>query len=260
MRRHFDLAGRVVVVTGAANGIGAWLCDVLSRRGARVAGLDLVEPGDSAAGPSAVTRAYLQICDVTDLAAVQASFETIRARLGPPAVLINNAGITHVAPLCEADDARIRRVIDVNLMGAFHCTRTALPDILRARGHIAAVSSVAGFAPLLHRTAYAASKHALHGLMDSLRAELAGTGAGVTLICPSFTDTGIGSDAGEQRTTFGRPASPQHVAEALVEGIERRRRLVLPTTTARMAWLLSRVSPRLYQWQMLRQMRSARPS
>jgi len=117
------------------------------------------------------------------------------ARYGRLDVLVANAGISHRSAFASTDAAVIRRVMEVNFFGAVNCTRAALPHLRSVRGAIVAVSSVAGYSPLVARTGYAASKHALHGFYDSLRAELAEDGVDVTLVCPSFVATGIGRNA-----------------------------------------------------------------
>ena len=118
---------------------------------------------------------------------------------------------------------------------------------------------MSGFAPLVHRTAYAASKHGLHGYFESLRAELAGTGVSVTLVAPSFVATGIEQraafraegDAGSWSTT-GEVSDADEVAAAVVDGMLRRKRLVLPGRTARLAYAVSRVAPGRYEQMMRR--------
>jgi short-subunit dehydrogenase len=125
--------------------------------------------------------------------------------------------------------------------------------LVARRGRIAVLSSVSGFAPLVHRTAYAASKHGLHGFFDSLRVETAGTGLSITIACPSFVRTGIEERAAHRAegtsgawSTTGRIISPERLAAHVVSGMLARKRIVLPTMTARMAWTVSRLSPRLY--------------
>jgi short-subunit dehydrogenase len=125
---------------------------------------------------------------------------------------------------------------------------------------VVALSSVAGFAPLVGRSGYAASKHALHGFLGSLREELHGTGAGVLLACPAFVDTGIdaaalagdGSAARPGKPVVGRRARPEEVAEAIFGAVAARRRLLLFPGVSRSSYWLWRLWPGLY----LRVMRS----
>ncbi len=255
MRR--DLAGRVVLITGAAGGLGAALCHRLAVAGARIAALDLEAArlaslvGDlQAAGAEALAIP----ADITDPAAcVEAVGKTV-AHFGVLDGLINNAGISARSLLVDTDPAVIRRVMEVNFFGAANLTRAALQAIIARRGFIVAVSSVAGFAPLTGRTAYAASKHALHGFFDSLRTEVAGAGVGVTVVCPSFIRTGIGSAATDgsgapvsgPRITTGGEATPEEIAARIVAAVAAGHELLLPDATSRKAWWLSRLAPRLY--------------
>jgi short-subunit dehydrogenase len=152
--------------------------------------------------------------------------------------------------------------MDVNFFGAANLTRAALAPIVARQGFIVAISSVAGFAPLVGRTGYAASKHALHGFFDSLRSEVEGAGVGVTLVCPSFIRTGIGSAATDgsgapvssPRITTGGESSPGEIAEEIFEAVAAGRTLLLPDATARKAWWLSRLLPQVYARMMKRRM------
>ena len=128
------------------------------------------------------------------------------------------------------------------------------------------LSSVAGIAPLATRTGYSASKHALHGFFESLRAEHAAEGLRVLMVCPSFVDTPIGDHAlgpdgraapPEARTGAGHPAAPDDVADAIVRAANRNRRLLLVPAEAALSYWLARLLPRLYQRLMIRRTRSA---
>ncbi|MCA9606167.1 MAG: SDR family oxidoreductase, partial [Myxococcales bacterium] len=200
-------------------------------------------------------------CDVTDEHDCRAAIERVVATWGGVDVLVANAGISHRSLFAETDVAVLRRVVDVNLFGAIHATQAALPSLLARRGIVIGVSSVAGFAPLVGRTGYAASKHALHGFFDSLRAELHGTGVDVMLVCPSFVATAIerhavdggGRPLGDgPRAVSGRVMTPEALAHAVVRAAAKRRRLVLPSALSRAAWWLSRLAPRLYEASMRR--------
>jgi short-subunit dehydrogenase len=136
----------------------------------------------------------------------------------------------------------------------------ALPALVAAQGLIVTVSSVAGFAPLIARTGYAASKHALHGFFESLRAEIAPLGVDVMMVCPSFVATHIDRNAlgGDGRPvrhaqlTDGQPLSADFVAGRILTGASRGHRLLLVGRTARLAWWASRISPALYERLMAR--------
>ena len=204
-------------------------------------------------------------CDVTDRAACEAAVARAAERFGRIDWLFANAGISHHSALVDTAPQVVRRVVEVNFFGAVHVTQAALPHLLRSRGAIVAVSSVAGFSPLLARTGYAASKHALHGFFDSLRPEVAAAGVSVTLACPSFVDTAIdrhaldGSGAVGRHVTrvvVGRPLAADDVARRICDAARQGRRLVLIGRTAHLAWWLSRFAPGLYETLMARRLRA----
>jgi short-subunit dehydrogenase len=153
--------------------------------------------------------------------------------------------------------------MDVNFYGAIHCTKAALPRLIERRGLVIAISSVAGYTPLIARTGYAASKHALHGFFESLRTELAPQGVHVMMACPSFIATqidrnalgGDGQPVRHAQVTIGRPLTPDAAAQQIVAGAARDRRLLLIGRTARIAWWVSRLAPALYEKLMARRLR-----
>lgn len=247
--------GKSVVVTGAAGGIGAALAERFARDGARVALLDREEIA-SPAGDVIALR-----CDVTQEEDCRAALDEVVASFGGIDVLVNNAGITHLGLFDETRIDVLRRVMDVNFFGAVNCTKAALPSLLERKGQVVAISSVAGFAPLVGRTGYAASKHALHGFFDSLRAEYSAEGLRVMLVCPSFVDTAIGdhalgADGGPApkgvRTGLRNPLPPSSVADAIVRAAARNRRLLLIPREATLAWWITRLAPRVYEHLMIR--------
>ena len=255
---------RSIVITGAATGIGAALARRFARAGDRVALLDVdaARAGERARelAQDGATALALE-CDVTSPESCRKDVAEVIARFGGIDVLVNNAGITQLGRVRDTQAAVIRRVLEVNLMGAVHCTQAALPSLLERRGQVVAISSVAGFAPLATRAGYAASKHALHGFFGSLRAEHARDGLTVTLVCPSFVRTEIGAHAlsgsggpasAEKRTGVRHAIEPEAAAEAIFRGVARRRRLVFVGRQARLSWWLSRLAPALYDRAMMR--------
>jgi NAD(P)-dependent dehydrogenase (short-subunit alcohol dehydrogenase family) len=263
---HSSFEDRTVLVTGAAGGLGRALALCFAAAGARVVALDREAAG------LATLRAQLEQdgrsclalpCDVTDAAACERAIAAGVARFGALDVLVNNAGMSHRSAFANTELAVIRRVMEVNFFGAVNCTRVALPHLLAARGLVIAVSSVAGYTPLIARTGYAASKHAMHGFFESLRTELAPQGVAVMMVCPSFIATRIdrnalGGDGGPVRhaqVTVGRPLSAEAAARRIVGAAARRPRMLFIGRTARQAWWLSRIAPAIYERLMSRRLR-----
>jgi NAD(P)-dependent dehydrogenase (short-subunit alcohol dehydrogenase family) len=265
VRRNF--AGKSVVVTGAAGGMGLAFARRFGRAGARVTMLDVNAPAvEAAAGRLAAAGiAVLPLpCDIADPGSVAAAMDRVRERFGGVDVLINNAGISARAAFEQTRLSVFHRVMNVNFFGALYATKAALGSLKRRKGLIIAISSLAGFSPLLGRTAYAASKHALHGLFDSLRSELRGTGVGVLVVCPGFTATDIGISALDgdgsitrhPQSTVGRPASPEQVAEQVFQAAVKNKRLLVLTPVGRLTRLVNKLSPRLYEFLMARSVRA----
>jgi NAD(P)-dependent dehydrogenase (short-subunit alcohol dehydrogenase family) len=260
-----EFSEQQVLVTGAAGGLGRALCLRFGRAGAGIAALDR----DASALQAVVAelhragiRAIGVPCDVADEADCLRAIAEARQGLGAIDLLVNNAGITHRSAFAVTDTAVIRRVMAVNFFGALHCTHAVLDDLIARRGMVVAISSVAGFAPLIARTGYAASKHALHGFFDSLRTELEPLGVKVLLVCPSFIQTGIerhalagdGTPARHPQAIVGARADPAAIADKILRAAQLEQRLLLPDRVSRSAWWVSRLAPRLYARLMVRKL------
>jgi len=255
--------GQSVVITGGAGGIGRALAHRFGRDGAQIALLDL-DPSALQAAAAELSEQGIEAlpveCDVTSLEACRAAIARVIDARGGVDVLINNAGVTHLSHFSDTDVEVIRRVMEVNFFGAVHCTKAALDSLLERRGRIAVLSSVAGFSPLATRCGYSASKHALHGLFDSMRPELQASGVRVTLVCPFFVDTdmgdrALGGDGGKPRmprTQTGTPSTPEWLAEEIHAAVRRGRRLLVPSSGAKLSYLVSRLAPGLYERMMAR--------
>lgn len=257
-----DFAGRTAVVTGAGGGLGRALALRFAAAGAKIVALDR-----DAAVLRGLTfpdgcEALSLACDVAKEEDCLRAMEQARQAFGGIDVLINNAGITHRSAFAATRTEVIRRVMAVNYFGALHCTHAALGDLVARRGMVIALSSVAGFAPLVARTGYAASKHALHGFFDSLRTEVEPLGVKVLLVCPSFIQTGIeknalagdGGPARHAQSIVGTRATPEAMAEKIFRAAARERRLLLPDRVARTAWWVARLAPRVYERQMVKRL------
>jgi NAD(P)-dependent dehydrogenase (short-subunit alcohol dehydrogenase family) len=262
-RRSFQDA--TVVVSGAGGGLGRAIAGRFARSGANLVLLDLRrEAVETTAATSARSghRSLALACDVTDPASCDLAIGSAVETFGRVDVLVNNAGITHRSPFAATDPAVIRRVMEVNFFGAMNLTHAALPHLLKSRGAIVAISSVAGFSPLIARTGYAASKHAMHGLFESLRSEVRPQGVDVTMVCPSFVATGIdrnalgadGQPARHAQVVIGRRMTPDFVADRIHDGVVRRKPLLLIGATATQAWWVSRFVPSLFERLMARRL------
>lgn len=264
-RREFS--GRSVVITGGAGGIGRALGRSFGGAGANVAIVDLPSSPLDEARDELVAEGIEALalpCDITDVEQVRRAMTAVRDAFGSIDVLINNAGIVHRSAFADTTPDVFRRVMEVNLFGALHCTQACMAELVANRGLIIAVSSIAGLAPLYGRSGYAASKHAMHGLFESLAAEVADKGVGVLMVCPSFVESGLeastlggdGQRVARPRTKVGRLGNADVVAaQVLRAATSGRRRLVL-TPVGKTSALLSRIAPELYERLMIRSLRS----
>lgn len=254
------------MVSGAGGGLGRALAASFARAGSRVVLLDRDSDTVAVAGRELEQSGHDVLalpCDVTDPTACESAVTLALERFGRIDVVINNAGISHRSAFAATQTDVLRRVMEVNLFGAINLTRAALPSLKTTRGLIVAISSVAGYTPLIARTGYAASKHAVHGFFESLRTEVASDGVDVMLVCPSFIATGIeknalgptGAAATHPQVVVGTRLQPDAVADRIRAGAERSRRLLLIGSTARAAWWLSRFAPALYERIMARRLK-----
>lgn len=242
----------VAVVTGAAGGIGRATALALGARGMTVVCADLDE---DAAGEAGVPYAV----DVADAAAMERFAAWVLEHHGVPDVLVNNAGVGIGGSFFDHTLDDWRRIIDVNLMGVVHGCLFFGPAMAgRGRGQIVNVASAAAYTPTRLLPAYGATKAGVLSLSQSLRAELRGTGVGVSAICPGFIATGIyraarhagrkGAEEAKRRDVTERLAGrlapgPEVVAKAIVRAIEHDRPLVPVTVGAWGTYALSRLSP-----------------
>jgi short-subunit dehydrogenase len=225
MSRNHDLAGRTVIVTGGARGIGLATVEHLARLGARVAVGDRdAELASTAAGEVADRTGAVVLAaplDVTDPASWDAFLAAI-APLGPVEALVNNAGIMPLGSILKEPAEVARSIVDVNLHGVINGTKAVAPGMAeRGHGHIVNVASAVGRVAVPYGATYSASKFAVVGFTEATRAELAPAGIEVSMVLPTVVRTELA--AGVPAARGVNPVSAEDVAEVIVETLQRPR-------------------------------------
>ena len=262
-----DLKNKIAVVTGAASGIGAAISKAFASKGARLGLLDIDEAAVKAAAADMVADGMDAIgicCDVAREAECEAAINAIVTHYGGIDILVNNAGITQRSAFIDTRIDVYRRIMDVNFFGSLHCTKYAIAGLVERKGSIVIIESVAGVAPLVGRTGYCASKHALHGLFTSLRAELIGSGVHIMIVCPGFVRTNLqtraldadGRITTHPQSTAGRQDSPARVADAVYRAMLKKKNILVLSPLGKLAYWMSRFFPNLYERLMVRQLKS----
>ncbi len=216
------IEGTVAIVTGGSRGIGAATARELSRRGASV-GLISRNSEDLEAVRSTLGSASSAVpADITDPDATREAVRRLTDDLGPPDILVNNAGAGAYASMLEEAPETYGRLMALNYLGTVHATLAVLPAMARReRGHIVNVASVAGKLGAPFEAAYSASKFAVVGMTESLAAEMAPYGVGVSLVNPGPVATSFTDARGVPfQRRFPRPRRPEQIAHAVVRAIE----------------------------------------
>ena len=256
-RMDFDLDGARAVVTGAGSGIGEAIAGEMARRGSWVVAVDqhLDAAEKTAAACAEVGPAgHPMACDVTDAGAVAALAGRVQEDLGPVDVLVNNAGVGMSAHLTDMTIDDWRRIRDVNLDGVVHGCHAFAPAMLeRGRGHVVNVSSGLGYVMRATEPAYVATNAAVLALSQCLRADWAGSGVGVSAICPGVIDAPVldtsrmpghqADGAGRLRRLFGRGHPPELVARDVVVAIRHDKAVVAVGWEAKLGWWAHRLLP-----------------
>ena len=254
MAERYDLHDRVVLITGAARGIGADAAQRLAQRGARVSlvGLEpeLLRQVADGIGPQA---AWFE-ADVTDVAALNRAVDETVGRFGGIDVVIANAGIAPFGTVATIDPVAFEKTIEVNLIGVWRTVRATLPHVVARQGYILNIASLAAVLhpPMLAH--YAATKAGVEAFSDSLRAEIAHTGARVGVAYFSFIDTdmtreGMASPAADTLRDatpgpFSKTAPLSAAGKAIERGVRRRAtKVYAPRWVLPMTWLRGVLQP-----------------
>ena len=224
-----ELSGKVVVITGAARGLGAELARQVARQGAQVALLGL-EPALLAEVAASCPGSATWEVDVTDGAALSRVAAEVQDRLGPADVVVANAGIAAGGPLLLSDAASYDRVIEVNLLGSVRTVRAFLPQVVQTRGYVLQIASLAALAPAPMMGAYCASKSGVEAFAHSLRAEVRHHGVDVGVAYLSWTNTDMVRGADQRGLAdrsklpgvLGRTYPLEPAVVRIVDGITRR--------------------------------------
>jgi len=253
-RRHIQAAR--AIVTGASSGIGRHLALELAGQGARLVVtarredrlLELVDQIRQSGG-----EAHCVPGDITDAQLRGAVLEMAHSELGGLDLLVNNAGVGAVGPFHKATEKRLRRVMEVNFFAPVELIRSALPLLREGRRPmIVNVGSVLGHRAVPNNCEYSASKFALHGFTDALRAELVRQGIDVLLVSPSTTDTDFFDSVLERKSELpwlkaGR-MSPAAVARKTVKAIRRGRHEIILSAGGKLLVWSDRLWPGLVDW------------
>ncbi|MBB6109788.1 SDR family oxidoreductase [Mucilaginibacter lappiensis] len=249
------LNNKIVIITGASSGIGKSLAIECAKHGANVVlaarqYVTLCEIAQDLEKQYNIKALAVQ-CDVAIEGDCEHLIKQTLTTFGKIDVLINNAGISMRALFQDADLNVLKTVMDVNFWGTVYCTKYALPEILKTKGSIVGISSIAGYKGLPGRTGYSASKFAMNGFLDSIRVENLKTGVHVLTACPGFTTSNIrntaltkdGSQQSESSMDENKMMSSEEVARIIADGIENRSRTLIMTRQGKLTVALSKFLP-----------------
>jgi short-subunit dehydrogenase len=249
------LNDKTVIITGASSGIGKSLAYEFARRGASLVlgarQYDVLTEICNDLQKQYPIKAVAVQCDVSIEDDCAHLIKQAVATFGHIDVLINNAGISMRALFNDVNLDVLKTLMDINFWGTVYCTKYALPEILKTKGSIVGVSSIAGYKGLPGRTGYSASKFAMNGFLDALRVENLKTGVHVMTACPGFTGTNIrntalakdGSQQGESSLDEQKMMTSHEVARLIADGVENRARTLVMTGQGKLTVALSKFIP-----------------
>lgn len=250
------MKGKVVIITGGSSGIGKACAEEFGSKGAKIVitGRNKVNLDETAL--RLISKGMTVLAIQSDSAKEEDNeklvIETIKA-FGRIDILINNAGISMRALFTEADLGVLKKVMDINFYGTVYATKYALPEIIKNKGSVVGVSSIAGSVGLPGRTGYSASKFAMNGFLEALRIELLNKNVHVLVACPGFTTSNIrntslskdGTVIGESSMDEGKMMSAKEVAVSIYKAVEQRKRDLVLTSQGKSTILLKKFFPGL---------------
>ena len=245
---------KVVVITGGTSGIGKALAEKFGSEGSRILITGRKEPELQETVDALRSRGIDIVGFRADVGVEEDNrmmAEEAIKRFGKIDVLINNAGISMRALFSEVDLEVVKTVMNVNFYGVLYATKYCLPEIIRNKGSIVGISSIAGFRGLPGRTGYSASKFALNGFLEVLRTELLKTGVHVLTACPGFTASNIrkrsltktGVQQGESPRQEDKMMTAEECARHIYNATVKRKRTLILTTQGKLAVFLNKWLP-----------------
>lgn len=257
-----NVEDKVVIVTGAAGGIGRCLVSEAISRGARVVAADQDAVALRELGSEIGSNGMLQACDVSDEMSLFALRESVINQFGHVDVLINNAGVTVLGRFEQLSSDDIQRQLSVNLGAVVESTRLFLPDLSsRPEAHIVQIASMAAMFGMPYQSVYCSTKAAVRAFAQALRAELSNLNIGVTVVLPGATKSGILRNAPthEPDLTDALPgmladhgAPPEKLARRVLRAVEKNRAEVRFGFDSHLLEWATRISPGLVRWSMNR--------
>ncbi|PTN07417.1 SDR family oxidoreductase [Mangrovibacterium marinum] len=248
------MKNKVVVITGASSGIGKALAFEFAKKGAKLVlaarRIELLQELEA----RLTTDVAIKQTDVSKEDDCRELMEHALACFGRIDVLINNAGISMRANFEDVELSVLQKLMDVNFWGTVYCSKYALPHLLKAKGSLVGIISIAGFVGLPGRTGYAASKFAIRGFLDTLRIENLKNGLHVLVAAPGFTSSEVrksaltahGSNQGETPRNEEKMMSAEECAQHIIKAIEKRKRqLVLTFLEGKLTVFLGKFAPTL---------------
>ncbi len=251
-----QFANKVVIITGASSGIGKALVFEFAKRGANVVAaarsFDKLKEIQRQLEASSAVLLVVET-DVTKEADCRQLIEQTIHKFGKIDVLINNAGISMRALFTEVNIDVLRKSMDVNFWGAVYCTKYAVPHLLKSKGSLVGVSSIAGYKGLPGRAGYSASKFALQGLLEVIRIENMKNGLHVLIACPGFTASNIrktalaadGAAQGESPRDESKMMTADAVAKKIINATAKRKRTLVLTSEGKMTVFLNKFFPKM---------------
>ncbi|MGE0636501.1 MAG: SDR family oxidoreductase [Bacteroidia bacterium] len=250
------MKNKTVIITGASSGIGKACAIAFGKRGANIviSGRNKENLEQAAEELRKTNVQVLAVAgDVSNESDCKLLIEKTIEKFGGIDILINNAGISMRALFKDLQLDVIRKVMDINFWGTVYCTKYALPYLLKTKGSVVGISSIAGYNGLPGRTGYSASKFAMQGFLDALRIENLKTGLHVLVACPGYTASNVrnaalvadGSSQGESPRDEEKMMSAEEVAEEIVKAVEKRKRTIVLTGQGKLAVWMNKFFPAL---------------